>query len=108
MFTLADGIITGNCPFAKKLDFQVQAEAYPEIFAETAALERNNRRFLDPEKPIYLNAGTKSVEDWIRTADVKRRRTCKGCGKEIDLALHTFGDTLLYAKYREIMARKTV
>jgi hypothetical protein len=94
------------CPFAKKLDFQVQAEAYPKIFAETAALERNGRRFLDPEKPIYLNAGTKSVEDWIRTADVKRRRVCKGCGKEIDLALHTFGDTWLYGKYKEIMAKK--
>lgn len=91
------------CVFSKKLDFQVQAEVYPETFAQTVALERNGSGF---EDGFYLNAGTKPVDEWIATKDPKRSRICKGCGKEIDLALHTFGDTPLYAKYKEMQARK--
>lgn len=93
------------CPFAKKIDFQVQAKAYPEEFARTVALERNNRRFSDPERPIYLKSETKPVDEWIMTPDVRRRRTCVACGREIDEALHTFGDSPLYRVYKE---RKTV
>lgn len=86
------------CCFSKKLDFQVQAEVYPETFAETVALERNGRGF---GRGFYLNAGTKPVDEWIGTKDVKRERLCKGCGAEVDLALHTFGDTPLYGRYLE-------
>lgn len=106
MFTLADGLITGNCPFSKKIDFQVQAEVYPDEFARTVALERNNRRFSDPESPIYLKSETKPVDQWIAAPDVNRRRVCVWCKEEIDLALHTFGDTPLYARYKEMATQK--
>jgi len=106
MFVLADGLITGNCPFAKKMDFQVQAEVYPEEWELTVALERNNRRFNDPEKPFFMVAANKPVDEWIQTKDQKRVRICKGCGQEVDLALHVFGDTPLYAMYKALKARK--
>lgn len=94
------------CPFAKKMDFQVQSEVYPEEWQKTVALERNNRRFNDPEKPFYMVAANKPVDEWILTKDQNRERLCKGCGKEIDLALHVFGDTPLYRVYQEMKARK--
>lgn len=93
------------CPFSKKLDFQVQAETYPKTFAETVALERNGTGF---ERGFHLNAGSKPVDEWILTKDPRRSRVCKGCGREVDLALHTFGDTPLYAKYKELQARKVL
>jgi hypothetical protein len=72
----------------------------------TVALERNNRRFNDPEKPFFMVAANKPVDAWIATKDQKRERICKGCGAEIDLALHVFGDTPLFAKYKAMKAEK--
>ena len=92
----------GFCPFAKKIDFQVQAEVYPEEWELTVALERNNRRFNDPEKPFYMVAANKPVDEWIKTKDQKRVRICKGCGEVVDLALHVFGDTPLYVTYKAL------
>jgi len=94
------------CPFAKKMDFQVQAEVYPEDWKLTVALERNNRRFNDPEKPFFMVAANKPVDEWILTKDQKRERLCKGCGAEVDLALHVFGDTPLFKAYQDLKAKK--
>lgn len=93
------------CPFSKKLDFQVQAEVYPAIFAQTVALERNGSGFA---KGFHLNAGSKPVDEWINTKSPKRERVCKGCGAEVDVALHTFGDTHLYARYQEWKLKRAV
>ena len=94
------------CPFAKKMDFQVQAAVYPKQWETTVALERNNRRFNDPEKPFFMVAANKPVDEWIETKDQKRERICKGCGAEVDMALHVFGDTPLFAKYKAMKAAK--
>lgn len=89
------------CPFSKKLDFQIQKDVYPEAFAQSVALEANNRRFNDPEKPIRI-AGKKSVAEWVETPTPRRRRVCGVCARDVDMALHTFGDTPLYARYQEM------
>lgn len=91
------------CPFSKKLDFQVQADVYPEAWKATVALEANNRRFDDPEKPFRI-AGKRAVDEWIQTPTQRRRKVCVTCGRDIDMALHTFGDTPLYARYKEIVS----
>lgn len=90
------------CPFSKKPDFQVQREVYPETFQKTVALERNNRRFNDPEAPFYMVSEAHSVDEWVDTKTPRRKHVCVWCKEEYDQALHLFGDTALYAQYKKL------
>lgn len=92
------------CPFAKKPDFQVQREVYPDAWQATVALERNNRRFADPKAPFYMVSKSHPIDEWVDTKTPRRERRCSWCQEEYDLALHLFGDTPLYAKYKEMSA----
>ena len=89
------------CPFSKRMDIEVQREVYPEAFQQPLAFEQANRRYNDPVNPFYL-FGDKKIEDWLASRQAKRTRKCKGCGKEIDMTLHVFGDTELRQRYAEM------
>lgn len=93
------------CPFSKRMDIEIQREVYPDAFQKTLALEKNNRRYNDQVSPIYLFA-KKRIEDWLASKKVKRVKKCKGCGKEVDMTEHVFGDTDLRQKFIEMRAKE--
>ncbi len=71
-FGLADGLMTGNCPFHRPTAWRDLAEQRPDLFERSAQLEEllNERRKMLGKDPVWLTRFGMPLRDAINTDEI--------------------------------------